>query len=141
MATSEIPDERAPESRAAAGNALLRLPRVVRRPLAFVLAHLPFPDAKLLAIVASPEVRAEPWAVYRRLRETHPVYRSRLGAWIVASATIALCTPPRNPISSALPAPIARTTSTKGAGSTGRGRVGTGAGHGTSTTGGLCMQR
>ena len=85
MATSEIPDERAPESSAAPANAVLGLPRVVRRPLAFVLAHLPFPDAKLLAIVASPEVRAEPWAVYRRLRETHPVYRSRLGAWIVAS--------------------------------------------------------
>ncbi len=85
MATSEIPDERAPESSSAPGNALYRLPRVVRRPLAFVLQHLPFPDAKLLAIVASPEVRAEPWAVYRRLRETHPVYRSRLGAWVVAS--------------------------------------------------------
>ncbi len=64
---------------------VLGLPRVVRRPLAFVLQHLPFPDAKVLAIVASPEVRAEPWAVYRRLRETHPVYRSRLDAWIVAS--------------------------------------------------------
>ncbi len=85
MVTSETPVERAPESRAGAGNVLFRLPGAVRRPLAFVLQHLPFPDAKLLAIVASPEVRAEPWAVYRRLRETHPVYRSRLGAWVVAS--------------------------------------------------------
>ena len=88
MARSDIPDERAPESSAAPGDALLRLPRVVRRPLAFMLSHLPFPDAKLLAIVASPDVRAEPWAVYRRLRETHPVYRSRLGAWVVASHAI-----------------------------------------------------
>ena len=63
---------------------LLGLPPTVRRPLAAVLQRLPSADAKLLALAASPEVRADPWALYRRLRETRPVYRSRLGAWIVA---------------------------------------------------------
>jgi cytochrome P450 len=49
-----------------------------------VLRRLPSADAKLLALVASPEVRADPWALYRSLRETRPFYRSRLGTWIVA---------------------------------------------------------
>ena len=63
---------------------LFGLSPTVRRPLAAVLRRLPSADAKLLALAASPEVRANPWSLYRRLRETRPVYRSRLGAWIVA---------------------------------------------------------
>jgi cytochrome P450 len=59
--------------------------KVVRAPLSRVLRRLPSADAQVLALVAGPQVRADPWAVYRRLRETRPVYRSRLGAWIVAS--------------------------------------------------------
>lgn len=65
--------------------ALFGLPPTVRRPLAAVLRRLPSADAKLLALAASPEVRADPWSLYRQLRETRPVYRSRLGTWIVAS--------------------------------------------------------
>ena len=58
--------------------------KLVRRPLVGVLRRLPSADARLLALVAGPEVRADPWSLYRRIRETRPVYRSRLGAWIVA---------------------------------------------------------
>ena len=58
--------------------------QLIRRPMAGVLRRLPSADAKMLALVAGPDVRADPWALYRWLRASHPVHRSRLGAWIVA---------------------------------------------------------
>jgi len=62
----------------------LRMPRVVRQPLGAALVRLPAPDAKLLAFVLSPAIRAEPWALYRQLRETHPVHRTGFAAWTIA---------------------------------------------------------
>jgi cytochrome P450 len=66
------------------GETLLRLPGVVRQPLGATLRRLPAPDAKLLAFLLSPAVRADPWQVYRELQQTHPVHRTAFGAWTVA---------------------------------------------------------
>jgi cytochrome P450 len=74
---------RRPRDDTQAVRGLLSLPRTARRPLASLLLRLRSPDAKLLAFAVSPEVRAQPWDLYKQLRETHPVYRTRLGAWIV----------------------------------------------------------
>jgi cytochrome P450 len=37
----------------------------------------------LLGFLVSPQVRAEPWALYRELQETVPVLRTQFGAWLV----------------------------------------------------------
>jgi cytochrome P450 len=64
--------------------AVLGLPTGIRDPAGRALCQLPFTDAKLLAFVISPRVRAEPWALYRRLQDTQPVLRTGFGAWIVS---------------------------------------------------------
>jgi cytochrome P450 len=66
------------------GDQLLSLPRSVRQPLGAVLKELPGADAKLLAFVLSPSVRANPWRLYRQARESYPVHRTAFGAWTVA---------------------------------------------------------
>jgi cytochrome P450 len=45
---------------------------------------LPWVDAKLAGFVASPRVRAEPWGLYRALRERDPVHRTPIGVWFVS---------------------------------------------------------
>jgi cytochrome P450 len=69
---------------------VLRLSPRIRRPVGAALVRLPAPGAKLLAFVASPAVRAEPWALYRALREQAPVYRTRFGATILSRHADAL---------------------------------------------------
>jgi cytochrome P450 len=61
-----------------------RLPPGIRRPVGDALVRLPWPGAKLLGFVASPAARGEPWALYRRLRDEHPVYRTPFGATVVS---------------------------------------------------------
>jgi cytochrome P450 len=51
-------------------------------------AHEPTPDgfdpgAELVALLATPEGRADPYPHYARIREQAPVFRSPLGSWIV----------------------------------------------------------
>jgi cytochrome P450 len=51
-------------------------------------AHGPTPDgfdpgAELVALLATPEGRADPYPHYARIREHAPVFRSPLGSWIV----------------------------------------------------------
>jgi cytochrome P450 len=66
------------------GELLLRLPKGSRQALAAALKRLPAPDAKLLAFVLSPAVRADPWHLYRQVQQSRPVHRSGLGAWTIA---------------------------------------------------------
>jgi cytochrome P450 len=42
------------------------------------------PDAELMAMLATPEGRADPYPHYTRIREHAPVFRSGMGSWIVA---------------------------------------------------------
>ena len=49
------------------------------------LVRLPFRAAKLTAFVASPRVRAEPWALYAELQRRRPVLKTRFGATIVST--------------------------------------------------------
>lgn len=59
-----------------------------RRALAGVGAlarHVPRDDMQLFAFVASPSVRADPWAMYRRLHLRSAVLPTRYGVWVVAS--------------------------------------------------------
>src|SRR5579863_6804252 len=41
------------------------------------------PDAELMAVLATPEGRADPYPRYARIREHEPVFRSAMGSWIV----------------------------------------------------------
>jgi cytochrome P450 len=41
------------------------------------------PDAELMALLATPEGRADPYPRYARIREHEPVFRSAMGSWIV----------------------------------------------------------
>src|SRR5579864_9326738 len=41
------------------------------------------PDAELMALLATPEGRADPYPRYARIREHAPVFRSTMGSWIV----------------------------------------------------------
>jgi unspecific monooxygenase len=47
--------------------------------------YVPRDDAQLFAFVASPAVRADPWALYRRLHQRGAVLPTRYGVWVVAS--------------------------------------------------------
>ena len=49
-----------------------------------VLVRLPFTSAKLAAFVASPQVRADPWALYAELQRRRPVFKTRFDATIVS---------------------------------------------------------
>jgi cytochrome P450 len=40
------------------------------------------PDAELMALLATPEGRADPYPHYARIREQVPVFRSSMGSWI-----------------------------------------------------------
>src|SRR5437660_5908644 len=85
MATTDLverPSDSADRLTRVAGR-VLGLPRSVRRPVGAVLSRLPGPDAKLLGFVLSPDVRANPWALYRQLQESDPVHRTPFGAWLV----------------------------------------------------------
>src|SRR5579863_7688819 len=42
------------------------------------------PDAELVALLATPEGRADPYPHYARIREHTPIFRSRIDNWVVA---------------------------------------------------------
>lgn len=42
------------------------------------------PNAELVALLATPEGRADPYPHYARIREQTPVFRSAMGSWIVS---------------------------------------------------------
>ncbi|HZN13143.1 MAG TPA: cytochrome P450 [Acidimicrobiales bacterium] len=63
---------------------VLNLPSLVRRPLASSLRLVPVPTARLLAFMVSPEIRANPWSLYAKLRRKRPVMRIPPGIWLVA---------------------------------------------------------
>ena len=73
------------------------------------------------------------------VRSTRRLVTSTATTHTTPTTTIALCTPPRTPMSSVMPAPSAMSNRARGAGSTGRGPVGDGDGQRVSTTHGLCM--
>lgn len=50
-----------------------------------VARYLPADQAQLFAFVASPAVRSDPWALYRRLHRRGPVRPTVQRAWLVAS--------------------------------------------------------
>lgn len=50
-----------------------------------VARHLPFDQAQIFSFMASPAVRADPWALYQRLHRRAPVGPTRYGAWVIAS--------------------------------------------------------
>lgn len=50
-----------------------------------VARHLPFDQAQMFAFMASPDVRADPWALYQRLHRRAPIRPTRYGVWLVAS--------------------------------------------------------
>ena len=63
-------------------------PTLKRRALAAAGAlarYVPVDEAQLFAFVASPAVRADPWALYRRMHERGPVRPTRFGAWVIGS--------------------------------------------------------
>src|SRR5579872_1653128 len=68
----------------------LHLPTAVRNPIGSVLVRAPAPGAKLMGFMASPRARAEPWAIYRVLRDRRPVFRTPFGATIVSRHADAL---------------------------------------------------
>jgi cytochrome P450 len=47
--------------------------------------YVPVDQAQIFAFVASPRVRADPWALYRRLHHRGPVRSGPYGTWMVAS--------------------------------------------------------
>jgi cytochrome P450 len=63
---------------------VLNLPPLVRRPLANALRAVPLATTQILAFMVSPEIRAEPWALYARLRTKYPVRRIPPGIWLIA---------------------------------------------------------
>jgi cytochrome P450 len=69
---------------------LLGLPSSVRDPVGAALVRLPWSGSKLLGFVASPSVRADPWELYRQLREATPVLPTRFGATVVTRHADAL---------------------------------------------------
>jgi cytochrome P450 len=63
---------------------VLNLPPFVRRPLATVLRVTPIATAQLIAFMVSPEIRANPWSLYAKLRRKRPVLRVPPGIWLVS---------------------------------------------------------
>lgn len=49
-----------------------------------VARYVPSDAAQLFAFVASPRVRADPWALYQRMHRRNPVRRGPNGVWLVA---------------------------------------------------------
>lgn len=49
-----------------------------------IARHLPLDQAQMFAFMASPKVRADPWALYQRLHR-RPIRPTRYGVWLVAS--------------------------------------------------------
>jgi unspecific monooxygenase len=47
--------------------------------------HVPVDQAQLFAFLASPSVRADPWALYRRLHRRGAVRSGPMGSWMVGS--------------------------------------------------------
>jgi cytochrome P450 len=62
----------------------MSLPPLVRRPLASTLSRIPLATPKLLAFLVSPEIRSEPWALYRELGSKYPIRRIPPGIWLVS---------------------------------------------------------
>jgi len=52
--------------------------------------HVPHDGAQMFAFVASPSVRADPWAIYQRLHRRGPVRPTLNQAWLVASHAAAM---------------------------------------------------
>jgi cytochrome P450 len=50
-----------------------------------VARHVPTDRARLFAFIASPAVRADPWALYRRLHRRGPIRPGPYGTWLIAS--------------------------------------------------------
>jgi cytochrome P450 len=64
---------------------LLNLPTPIRRPLTWVLLLIPLPTPQIVAFLISPDVRAEPWRLYAKLRGRYPVRRIPPGIWLISS--------------------------------------------------------
>lgn len=47
--------------------------------------HLPVDAAQIFGFVASPRVRADPWALYQRLHRRGPIRKGPYGVWLVGS--------------------------------------------------------
>ncbi len=47
--------------------------------------HVPVDAAQIFAFVASPRVRANPWALYQRLHRRGPIRKGPYGVWLVGS--------------------------------------------------------
>ncbi len=50
-----------------------------------VVRYVPLDAAQMFSFVASPRVRADPWALYQRLHRRGPVRKGPYGIWLVAS--------------------------------------------------------
>ena len=64
--------------------AAMTLPPQVRGPLGSTLLRVPHPTPRLMAFMVSPEVRSDPWALYRDLRSRYPLRRVPPGLWLVS---------------------------------------------------------
>ena len=64
-------------------SAMTLSPRV-RRPLASTLRLVPLVTPQMVAFMVSPEVRSEPWNLYRALRNRYPIRRVPPGLWLVS---------------------------------------------------------
>ncbi|MFZ6004974.1 MAG: cytochrome P450 [Actinomycetota bacterium] len=50
-----------------------------------IARRVPLDQVQMFAFMASPQVRADPWALYQRLHRSDPIRPTRFGVWLVAS--------------------------------------------------------